>query len=453
MNIRNFEYKTLADNRSSGIIVGEPSYKIEEGFWALYHGAGIGVEITCNITDISSNSLGARNNFGEYHVGYSDVIEKISNGYTHYQYISIADIPNSADGFTGKAYKKNHGLFYWPLDILQKVGLDINSDLSQFRGKLKKKSVYNTSNTPQFIEEYTYNTTSAQSTYKLAAASSPRGYACYRIYTTPCLLMSRKVTDQQGIVNVENYSYNSYNFITKQQIINSDGTSYSTNYEYLPVVGRLSPDVDIYMYFNNILNWPTVIKKMANTNIIDANRFEYRMSHGFPVLSKVKKLEMLAPIKEPIDSSLMTDIEIYHRYDKYGNPVYVTQADGKEIVYIWSYRGLYPIAKIELLNDNYAHVESVVKSVFAVTDINILADQDIPGITRLTEKGLRDSLPMCHVTTYTHKPLVGISSITDPAGRTTYYAYNENKKLKEIYIMNDGKKEVIESYRYNYSNR
>ena len=42
---------------------------------------------------------------------------------------------------------------------------------------------------------------------------------------------------------------------------------------------------------------------------------------------------------------------------------------------------------------------------------------------------LREALPQALVTTYTHKPLVGVASVTDANGTTTTYTYNGKGEL------------------------
>jgi YD repeat-containing protein len=52
------------------------------------------------------------------------------------------------------------------------------------------------------------------------------------------------------------------------------------------------------------------------------------------------------------------------------------------------------------------------------------------------------------VSTYTFIPHVGISSYTNERGITTYYDYDKNGKLVEVYQINDDRKEIINSYQY-----
>lgn len=50
--------------------------------------------------------------------------------------------------------------------------------------------------------------------------------------------------------------------------------------------------------------------------------------------------------------------------------------------------------------------------------------------------------------TYTYIPYVGISSVTDPRGITTYYTYDANGRLVETYQIVNGKKQILNAYRY-----
>lgn len=53
------------------------------------------------------------------------------------------------------------------------------------------------------------------------------------------------------------------------------------------------------------------------------------------------------------------------------------------------------------------------------------------------------------MTTYNHKPMFGVSTITDPNDRTTYYEYDN---LGRLNIIRDQDNNIIKKYIYNYSN-
>lgn len=123
----------------------------------------------------------------------------------------------------------------------------------------------------------------------------------------------------------------------------------------------------------------------------------------------------------------------YDCYDSEGRPLQITDKSNKKICIVWGYGGLYPIAKIE--NMTY----------------DVLADQYGAGGTfdgalpTNIETNLR-AADNVMVTTYTYKPLVGITSMTDPSGRTTTYEYDNNGKLIHV---RDDENESVKSYEYN----
>jgi YD repeat-containing protein len=62
---------------------------------------------------------------------------------------------------------------------------------------------------------------------------------------------------------------------------------------------------------------------------------------------------------------------------------------------------------------------------------------------------IHSSMVNAMVYTYTYKPLVGISSETDPNGNTTSYEYDNFGRLKSIKDI-DGN--IIQEYKYHYKN-
>ena len=63
---------------------------------------------------------------------------------------------------------------------------------------------------------------------------------------------------------------------------------------------------------------------------------------------------------------------------------------------------------------------------------------------------LRPSMSNWRITTYEHKPLMGVSAITTPDGTTTYYDYDELGRLCRTYVIHDGRTETIRQYDYHY---
>lgn len=135
----------------------------------------------------------------------------------------------------------------------------------------------------------------------------------------------------------------------------------------------------------------------------------------------------------------LEDKQEYKLYDNFGNPLELKQSNGIPITYIWGYNQTLPIAKIE--NATYDEVHQYVGNLQALSN----SSDENALITALD--ALRINLPRAMVTTYTHIPLVGISTITDSKGLKTIYEYDSFNKLKMI---KDYQGNVLEKYCYNY---
>ena len=128
-----------------------------------------------------------------------------------------------------------------------------------------------------------------------------------------------------------------------------------------------------------------------------------------------------------------------YSYDAKGN-ICSINIDGIETVYIWSYKGLYPIARIDGLT--YAGVKAAVGE----AAISTLLDKTTPSASDLSS--LRKAVKNAggHITTYTFKPLVGITSATKPNGQTVNYDYDASGRLVKV----SDPQGVLQKYQYNY---
>jgi YD repeat-containing protein len=116
----------------------------------------------------------------------------------------------------------------------------------------------------------------------------------------------------------------------------------------------------------------------------------------------------------------------YMLYDEYGHPLQVLKENGMVVCYIWGYNNSQPIAKIE--NASYASIDTNL-ILAAQNESNTNNEQSL--IQKLNN--IRASLPNAMVTTYTYKPLVGISTVTDPKGLLQRYEYDDFGRLKMVF--------------------
>ena len=80
---------------------------------------------------------------------------------------------------------------------------------------------------------------------------------------------------------------------------------------------------------------------------------------------------------------------------------------------------------------------------------NIESDPLQTGLNNEQEQQLRN-ISDAHVTTYTYKPMVGITSVTDPSGRRKTYDYDTSGRLITV---KDESGNIIERYDYRYKDQ
>lgn len=128
---------------------------------------------------------------------------------------------------------------------------------------------------------------------------------------------------------------------------------------------------------------------------------------------------------------------IYNQYDTNGNILQYTIESGSPTAIIWGYNKSQPIAKIE--NATYAELEALPGFGAGFTIAT--------SLSAAQESTLRNNLSEAMVTTYTYTPLVGITSVTDPKGITSYYTYDTFGRLQYV---KDQNLNVLQKYCYNY---
>ena len=128
-----------------------------------------------------------------------------------------------------------------------------------------------------------------------------------------------------------------------------------------------------------------------------------------------------------------------------------TQLDGTQVTLVYGYNNTQLVAKmvnvdalIYYNNSSYLGLRSNISSQsnqsnFTYSEANL----------KTTLNSLRTTFPNAFVTTYTYKPMVGISSITDENGKTTTFEYDTFNRLSTVkdYIGN-----ILNEYQYNFTN-
>jgi RHS repeat-associated protein len=234
-----------------------------------------------------------------------------------------------------------------------------------------------------------------------------------------------------GIVEVsKSFTYNDENRrVASESSINSVGENLSIEYIYhegnsIHSKNRISELEEAKTYRGSDL--------IASAKTIYSNGFEDNVAY-LPQQTQVAKAS------EAFDDKLTV-----LQYDEFGNPIEVYSSNGITTCYIWGYNKTQPIAKIDNVTyDDIAVDAANLQTISNYTDPNdegiLIEALAIFRNSSIFENGM--------MTSYTYKPLLGISSITDVRGRRTTYEYDDFGRL---YLVRDQENNIISQNTYNF---
>ena len=425
-------YSYLDDNgRSSGILPYKPVYLLE------------GSEPSAGLVFWEWSSHSYQNLKDEDNtVGYSKVTEIDDNGGKKETYFTNFSNPDFNDT-AGVAY------FGWSHPGIFR-GLPYTS-FSLMRGKPSKEITYSSTNK---ISE-THYTYSKHTDYIKAYTSSYRQFGqtfshppfvLYDGITYGALLdahyvnfnssfLTQKKTVFENIESTETNTYNyTYNSLKTSKKQDGDGNLWETNYTYSTDVNNPGLQ-NAYM-----VNVPIATEVKKNNKIISKAETRYGTTNLLPVSELSFDLQSILPTTEIT----------YDQYDvTNGNLQQFTTKDGISTVVIWGYNNTQPIAKIE--NAKLSDIsQSAITAIVNASDVDAGAVPNSDESTFLNAlKIFRDSLSAYRITTYTYDPLVGVRSITSPAGIKESYTYDGLGRLEKV-IDTNGK--ILKEMKYNYKN-
>ncbi|MBB2144001.1 hypothetical protein GM921_00760 [Pedobacter sp. LMG 31464] len=132
----------------------------------------------------------------------------------------------------------------------------------------------------------------------------------------------------------------------------------------------------------------------------------------------------------------------FHKYDAFGNLQSVSLQDGAKVCYLYSYNNQYPVAEIKDMD--YTVIESTLTAA-AITSFSLSNPTKVDIANFLSP--LTTAFPKAQVSQLSYEPLVGMRSMTDSKGMSSFYEYDDFQRLLNI---KDQRGDIVKNYRYNY---
>lgn len=250
-------------------------------------------------------------------------------------------------------------------------------------------------------------------------------------------LASKEIYDYNltGNITVTNkikYKYNNSDHLFPSEITNykSEGDSVLTNYYYpqdRPLGISTSTAVLDTMVLRNII--APVLKqedKLNGTKLIAGIIKNYTLDNNIVVPSDIEIAKT--------DGLYETRI-LYDDYDNNGNLIQAHKLDDINTAYLWDSTGTYLMAKVE--NAAYSQVG---------TQDGKVCTYD----SKALHTSLNSLVSGAMITTFSYKPLLGLTSQTGPDGRTVFYEYDDFGRLE---FTRDPQGNIVNKYRYHYANQ
>ncbi len=126
---------------------------------------------------------------------------------------------------------------------------------------------------------------------------------------------------------------------------------------------------------------------------------------------------------------------VYSFYDDNGQlgEVHYPQDDAARYTYIWGYKGDYLLAEIK--NLRYGNISldetlaSSLSTLLATSNSATATEGDVRDDLEDFRALVEAAYPNCQMTGYVHQPGVGVKSVSDVRGYTTYYYYDQHNRL------------------------
>src|SRR5690606_15524167 len=217
-----------------------------------------------------------------------------------------------------------------------------------------------------------------------------------------------------------------YNVTTIKNILNSEGETIITELLYpQDLIDLPSAEEDhqnlVDLVNHNYVSSPIKVSTFRDLELLGVQRVFFT--------NQGKQRSHISTTKSDLD---LEEKVVYRQYDNYGNPQVLSFNDAPNTYYIWGYNNRSLVGKIENLPDPLqggpfvpSNAQIIINNIKNESNNSNGTEQ---GLIDLFEE-LKDELPESEITTITHLPGIGVSTISDTKKDLLRYKYDLNNRL------------------------
>jgi hypothetical protein len=259
----------------------------------------------------------------------------------------------------------------------------------------------------------------------------------FRISSVPLYLKKEIQENYEGtqkIQNIKTYYYENPLHLkpTKIEVLNSKGELITTTNKY--VFNFSGSSVYDEMINKNMIS-PVV--EQVKKNITKNKELEY-VKTNYQLWNSNTLIEPASILQSVMGNTPEVETNI-NSYTTNGKITQLIGKDGVVTSFIWGYNQQYPVAKI--IGKSY--IDAINQSGVSLSFINNPTNDN----TMRVELAKLRTLSGAFVTSYTYRPLVGITSETDVNNKSVYYEYDGYNRLA---LMRDKDNNIIKKICYNF---
>ena len=381
-----------------------------------------------------------RRQITEQHVYYSDPIAGIYSSPVCYQYVKEVDYSGGMDnGYTLSQFS------VYPDSNPTK---DILISNEWKRGDLVQKEVFLNDGTYQLIKKTNYKYSLHPNVNQQAT-----GFKMYRLLgkvETPCGI-------SYGYENpiTLNEIYEPFNFYYESAWKHLDTTIVRNYYEGTEVV-----ETSNYIYNNTFHCKPSLINhqlsgktlSVENTYMGDTGLVTNRKEKLDNTVTKEEDIiynsDLQPSIFKEISSNQVDFNKHTYTYDAQKNLIELAKENDISTVFIWGYDQNQLVAKItsgNIIGVSPSIRNSISSHSFDQSGSKLAIDNDVRFLRSTLSNYVSNNA--FQVTIFTYTPLKGMTSQTDPNGKTLYFEYDSFGRMK---AMTDHNGKLLKNYQYRY---